>query len=135
MTLLAELEKLGDRIVAADLPHDGKKILGALVHAIEQTGFKLDLTPPAEPLGREEVQQINETEAEVLRLRDQVAQLQASQAAAPPLAPAPPAAQPAGQPQPVPPPPPPPPPPEEPPPAPPAPEAGGFVAPPPAESA
>ena len=82
-SLLKSLEDLGDQIVAADLPVDVRKVLGGLVRYVE-TG---SLEPPAAPLGREETQALSEADAEVARLRDQVAELQAQAqpAAAAPL--------------------------------------------------
>jgi hypothetical protein len=89
MPLLADLERLGDKIVSADLPVDARKILGALVHAIEQTGWQIDLKPPEAPTDRAEAQQINEDQAEIARLRTQLAEAQAAQAPPAPAAAAP----------------------------------------------
>lgn len=75
-SLLKQLEDLGDQIVAADLPRDVRKILGGLVHFVE-TG---SLEPPAPPVNTAAAQQINEDQAEIARLQDQVAQLTAAQA-------------------------------------------------------
>jgi hypothetical protein len=84
MSLIADLEKLGESLAAADLPHDARKILGALVHYVD-TG-SLDPVVYNTPAER---QVEHEEQAEIARLRDQVEQLQAAQAAQSPSAPAP----------------------------------------------
>lgn len=72
MSLIADLERLGDSLAAADLPADPRVIVGALVHYVE--------TGSLEPVTYEtpaETQATHEEQAEVARLRDQVEQLQA----------------------------------------------------------
>lgn len=83
-SLLKQLEDLGDAIVSAEIPADSRKVLGALIYYVE-TG---SLEPPAPPPSREEAQQISEADAEIARLRDQIATMQAEGVAAAPAAPA-----------------------------------------------
>jgi hypothetical protein len=91
MGLLAELERFADETVAADLPSDPRAALGALIFAIEQSGWQLDLTPPTPVPDREEVQAGSEKDAEIDRLRAQLAEAESAKAApdAAPVAPAP----------------------------------------------
>jgi hypothetical protein len=74
--LLAALEDLGDRLTGGELPNDLRKIVGGLVHLVE-TG---SIEPPAPPATRDEVRQLNETEADNARLQSEVATLQAQMA-------------------------------------------------------
>lgn len=83
MGLLAELERFADETVAADLPSDPRAALGALIFAIEQSGWQLDLTPPTPVPDREEVQAGSEKDAEIDRLRAQLAEAESAKAAAP----------------------------------------------------
>lgn len=87
MSLLADLEKLGDGLTGADLPADPRKLLGALIYYVENR----TLEPPA-PANETQAAELHEERSEIARQRDQIEQLEAqlSAAKAPPTPPAPP---------------------------------------------
>jgi hypothetical protein len=84
MSLIADLDRLGESLAAADLPSDARKILGALVRYVE-TGSLDPVTYETPAESRVE----DEKQAEIARLADRVATLEAEQTAQSPSAPAP----------------------------------------------
>lgn len=76
-SFLSELVEHGDKLVAADLPSDVRKVLGALVNWVGSGGKFVDpdvFNPAAE-------QALNEEQAESARLANRIAQLEAQLAA------------------------------------------------------